>query len=226
MENFAQTLDAAILKPEMTRGEALEAARLCIPHRPKTLCVRPADIPLLQPLCRKHGIGLCVVLGFPHGDALTASKADEARRYVDLGVDEIDMVANFGWIRSGAFEEVEADIAAVAAVTRAAGIPLKVIFETVHLNGEQIRETVDCCVRAGADFVKTSTGFNGDGASMEAVSIMIDQAKGRIQVKPSGGIRTREQAEAFLAMGATRLGVGFSSVPALCGGAPAVQSGY
>lgn len=226
MNTIAQTLDAAILKPEMSREEVLEAARLCIPHQPKTLCVRPADIPLLQTLCRENGIGLCVVLGFPHGDALSASKADEARRYVDLGVDEIDMVANFGWIRSGAFDDVEADIAAVTAVTRPAGIPLKVIFETVHLNEEQIRRTVDCCVRGGADFVKTSTGFNGEGATPESVRIMLDQAAGRIQVKPSGGIRTREQAQAFLDMGATRLGVGYGSVPAICGGAPAVPGGY
>lgn len=226
MTDIAQTLDAAILKPEMTREEALEAARLCIPYRPKTLCVRPADIALLQPLCREHGMGLCVVLGFPHGDALSASKADEARRYVDLGVDEIDMVANFGWIRSGDVAAVEEDIAAVTAVTRPAGIPLKVIFESVHLTEDEIRATVDACVRAGADFVKTSTGFNGEGASRAAVAAMVDQAAGRIQVKPSGGIRTREHAEAFLAMGATRLGVGYSSVPAICGDAPAAASGY
>jgi len=223
---LAQTLDAAILKPEMSRAEVLDAARLCFPHRPKTLCVRPADIPLLKEACRQHGVGLCVVLAFPHGDALTASKADEARRYIDLGVDEIDMVANFGWIRSGDDAAVEGDIAAVTAVTRPAGVPLKVIFETVHLHEALIRKTVDSCVRAGADFVKTSTGFNGEGASVEAVRIMLEQAAGRIQVKPSGGIRNREQAEAFLRMGATRLGVGFGSVPAICGDAPAAKNGY
>lgn len=226
MKSIASTLDAAILKPEMTRAEVLAAAELCLPYRPATLCVRPCDIGLLLPRCREAGVGLCVVLGFPHGDQLPASKADEARRYIEAGVDEIDMVANFGWIRSHAWEEVHGEIAGVAAVTRAAGIPLKVIFESVHLSADEIRHTVEICVAAGADFVKTSTGFNGDGASIEAVQAMLEAAQGRVQVKPSGGIRNAEQARRYLDMGATRLGVGYSSVPALCGDGPAATSGY
>lgn len=221
-----QTLDAAILKPEMNLQEVREAMELCIPYRPATFCVRPSDLPLVKPVCREHGIGLCVVLGFPHGDQLPESKADEARRYVAFGVDEIDMVANFGWVRSGLWDEVKADIQGVAEVTRPAGIPLKVIFESVHLNLDTVRNLVEICIEAGADFVKTSTGFNGDGASPEVVRCMVETAAGRIQVKPSGGIRTRATAEAYLEMGATRLGVGFSSVPAICGDGPVSDSGY
>jgi len=218
MNPLASYLDAAILKPEMSESEVLEAAKACLPYQPCTLCVRPSDIPLVKPLCRARRVGVCVVLGFPHGCQLTASKADEAKRYLASGVDEIDMVANVGWVRSGAWDKVRRDIEAVSGVTRPAGVPLKVIFETCFLSEAEIGKLVDVCVEAKADFVKTSTGFNGEGARDAHVKLMLEKAKKRIQVKPSGGIRTRERAEALIDMGATRLGVGFGSVAALCNG--------
>jgi deoxyribose-phosphate aldolase len=156
------------------------------------------------------------VLGFPHGVALSASKADEARRYADMGVDEIDMVANYGWAKSGKWDAVREDIGGVAAVTTAAGIPLKVIFETSQLDRETIRRFVEVSVEAGADFVKTSTGFNGAGAQDEDVRLMLEVAACRIKVKPSGGIRGRKRAEMFVAMGAHRLGVNWASCAAIC----------
>ncbi len=220
MQPLNTYLDAAILKPEMSRAEVEAALDLCLKWRPFTACVRPCDIALARERLAGSGIGVCVVLGFPHGDQLSASKADEARRYVAAGVDEIDMVANFGWARSGDWEAVAADIAAVTAVTRPAGVPLKVILETALLQPDAIRGLVEAGVRAGADFVKTSTGFNGPGATVEAVRLMLEAAAGRIKVKPSGGIRDAATARAYLAMGAHRLGVGYSSVPALCGGDP------
>lgn len=218
-------LDAAILKPEMSRAEVEAAVALCVPYQPRTFCVRPADIDWFKPVCAQHGIGLCVVLGFPHGDMLSASKADEAARYVEAGVAEIDMVSNFGWVRSGMWKAVRKDIEKVAQITTPAGTPLKVIFETVHLDECAVRTLVDVCVDAGAQFVKTSTGFNGDGANPEVVGWMLDAAAGRIEVKPSGGIRNRETAEAYVRMGATRLGVGFGGVPAICDGDGGAGSG-
>jgi deoxyribose-phosphate aldolase len=216
MNELNRTLDAAILKPEMSRAEVESALQLCLSYNTRTACVRPCDIALARERLAGSEVGVCVVLGFPHGDQLPQSKADEARRYVAAGVDEIDMVANFGWARSGDWEAVEADIAGVAAVTRPAGVPLKVIFETTHLTGDEIRALVAASIRAGADFVKTSTGFNGPGASEEAVKVMVEAAGGKIKVKPSGGIRDAATARKYLAMGARRLGVGFGSVPALC----------
>lgn len=216
--NLASTLDAAILKPEFSEAEVAAAMRECLPYKPATLCVRPCDIPQVKPACREHGVGLCVVLGFPHGCQLTASKADEARAYLDLGAEEIDMVCNIGRVRSGLWEQVREDIAVVSRLTRPAGVPLKVIFETRFLNAVQIARLVEVCVEAEADYVKTSTGFNGEGARDEDVRLMIETAQNRIMVKPSGGIRTRERAEALIAMGAARLGVGYGSVAALCGG--------
>lgn len=225
MTSIHRTLDHAVLKPEMTRAEAVDAIRLGLQYQVRTVCVRPCDIALAQELCAGTETGVCVVLGFPHGCGLPAAKAAEARLYLEAGVDEVDMVANYGRIRSGAWDEVEADIRAVHEVLKPAEIPLKVIFETAFLSPEEIRQTTELCVRIGVDFVKTSTGFNGSGASTEAVSVMLDAAGGKVQVKPSGGIRNRETAEQFLQMGATRLGVGCSSTPVICDGSDDVASG-
>lgn len=226
MESLARCLDAAILKPEFTLAETREALELCLRYDTITACVRPCDIAVAKEMLAGSGTGVCVVLGFPHGDQLSAGKADEARRYVDLGVDEIDMVSNFGRARSGEWGAFRDDIAAVAEVTRKAGIPLKVIGETVHLDPEQVRRFVEAAVEARADYVKTSTGFNGAGADPETVRLMVETAAGRIKVKPSGGIRDAATARAYLEMGAHRLGVGYTSVPAICGEGAASGDGY
>jgi deoxyribose-phosphate aldolase len=219
-------LDAAILKPEMTREETESAIRTCVAFNTITACVRPCDIALARSVCAGTDTGICVVLGFPHGCGLTVSKADEAGHFVQLGVDEIDMVANISWIRSHDWPAVTDDIAAVAAVTGAAGIPLKVIFETSFLSLDEIARTTECAIEARADFVKTSTGFGGEGATEAGVRIMLETAGGRIKVKPSGGIRDRRTAERFLEMGAHRLGVGYTSCQAICEGGTASGSGY
>ena len=218
MEAINRYLDAAILKPEFTESELSKAIQACIELKTYSVCVRPCDVPLAQKLCVGTETAVCVVLGFPHGSQLSESKADEARRYIQLGVDEIDMVANYGWVKSGNWDKVEGDITGVAQLTRAANITMKVIFETAQMNTEQIARMTEVCIRAGADFVKTSTGFNGDGAKVEDVKVMLDRAAGRIKVKPSGGIRDREAAENFIRMGAHRLGLGWSSCQAICEG--------
>lgn len=224
MNPIAAYLDAAILKPETSREEFTDAARTCIALKTWSICVRPCDIAPARELCAGTDTKVCVVLGFPHGCQLTASKADEAKRYLDAGVDEIDMVANYGWVRSGLWNDVEQDIAAVTAVTRPANVPLKVIFETAQLDAQAIRKLVECCIRAEADFVKTSTGFNGEGAREEDVKLMLETAAGQIKVKPSGGIRDAARARMFVDMGVHRLGVNWSSCEAICSGS-GVESG-
>jgi deoxyribose-phosphate aldolase len=161
MDNLNRYLDAAILKPEMTQQEAAEAIKTCIALETFSVCVRPCDIPLAKKLCAGTNTLVCTVLGFPHGDQLTSGKVSEARNYVALEVDEIDMVANYGLAKSGAWEAVKTDIAAVAEVAKAGKTLLKVIFETAHLDAEQIKMLTEISIEAGADYVKTSTGFNG-----------------------------------------------------------------
>lgn len=226
MNTLNRYLDAAVLKSEMTQEEATAAIKACIELKTFSVCVRPCDIPLAQSLCKDSETKVCVVLGFPHGDQLSSSKADEARRYIEMGVDEIDMVANYGWAKSGDWHAVQADIAGVAEQTKAAGIVMKVIFETAHLDAGEIAKLTEVAISAGADYVKTSTGFNGEGAKVDDVRIMIDTAAGRAKVKPSGGIRDAAAAQQFIDMGASRLGVGWNSCAAICKGGDAGGSGY
>ncbi|MDC7224175.1 MAG: deoxyribose-phosphate aldolase [Spirochaetales bacterium] len=211
-------LDHAVLKPEMTREEAKAAIQLGIDYKVRTVCVRPCDIALAAEMCGGTETEVSCVLSFPHGTNPSAVKAEEARQYIALGAHEIDMVANYGFIRSALWDEVEADIKAVTDITGPAGIPLKVIFETSQLTTEQIKKTTEICIKAKADFVKTSTGFYGEGATVEGVRAMVEAADSRIKIKPSGGIRTTEQAQMFIDMGVHRLGNGYTSTKAICEG--------
>jgi len=222
---ISRYFDAAILVPETTRDEAVTAIKTCIEINAYSVCVRPCDIELAQELCNGTETKVCVVLAFPHGLQLSASKADEAKRYVAMGVDEIDMVANYGWVKSGLWGDVKADIDAVAAVARPACVPLKVIFETSQLDAAAIKKLVEVCIEAGADFVKTSTGFNGEGAQEEDVKLMLETAAGRIKVKASGGIRDLARAQLFVDMGVHRLGVNWSTSKLICTGQSEASTG-
>ena len=224
---ISRYLDHAVLKPELTRKEAEEWIRSGIEYKVKTVCVRPCDIDLAVKMCAGTETGVSCVLGFPHGTHCTESKIAEAKLYVEKGVAEIDMVANYGWIKSGLWDDVRREIRAVVEVAHAGNVLVKVIFETAQLTLEEIAKTTELCIAANADFVKTSTGFNGEGATEERVACMLKTANGRIKVKPSGGIRDAARAEMFVKMGADRLGVNGSSTPAICGGKPnASQGGY
>ncbi len=218
MEPINRYLDAAILKPEMTEDEAKAAIAESVQWKTKTVCVRPCDIALAKRMTAGTETGVSCVLAFPHGDTTTAVKAFEAGEYARLGADEIDMVANYGKIRSHDWAYVEADVRAVAEVCKKAGVGLKVIFETCWLTGEEIARTTELCVKAGADYVKTSTGFSTAGATVEAVRVMLDTAKGRVKVKPSGGIRDRATAVKYVEMGAERLGTNYTASAALVTG--------
>lgn len=214
--NINRYLDHAVLKPELTRQEATEAIQLGIDYKVRTVCVRPCDIELAAKMCKGTDSEVSCVLAFPHGCTSSAVKADEARRYIEAGTNEIDMVVNFGFVRSAMWEEVVADIRAVTDVAKPAGRLVKVIFETAYLTLDEIAHTVESAIEAGADFVKTSTGFASEGATEEKVQAMLDAARGRIAVKPSGGIRDRARAELFVEMGAKRLGNGYTSTVAIC----------
>lgn len=222
-EPINRYLDHAVLKPEMTRDAAAKQMRIGVEYRVRTICVRPADIELAKKIADGGDTDVSCVLAFPHGTACAQSKADEARRYIDLGVAEIDMVVNYGFIRSGLWDLLERDICAVTDVARPAGVKVKTIFETAALTLDEVARATEVAIAARADFVKTSTGFGGGGATEEAVTTMLNAANGRIGVKPSGGIRDRQTAERFVAMGAARLGVGSTSTPVICDGTAATQ---
>lgn len=215
---IARYLDHAVLKPELTQQEALEQIQVGIDHEVISVCVRPCDIAMAQRLCAGTSTEVSCVLNFPHGTGLAASKTAEAELYLELGVREIDMVVNYGLLRSGLWQQALQDMRAVTAVAKPAGVGVKVILETVMLSTAQIEKATRLAIEAEADFVKTSTGFGGGGASEMAVAAMVRAAEGRIGVKASGGVRDRATAERFLAMGCTRLGVGAASTPVICAG--------
>lgn len=213
---ISRYIDHAVLKPDMTVQEAEAAIRLGIEHDVYSVCVRPCDIDLAVSLCRGTNTVVSCVLDFPHGDATAEGKAAQAELYATKGVAEIDMVMNYGYARSGMWDEVKRGIKGVVDAAKKYGVGVKVIFESCMLTEAEIRKATEIAVEAGADFVKTSTGFAASGASVEAVRIMVEAAEGKIKVKPSGGIRDYETARRYISMGAERLGVGYGTTPVIC----------
>lgn len=224
--NIARYIDHAVLKPELSQEEARKAIQDGIEYSVRTVCVRPCDIDLAVNLCKGTQTEVSCVLAFPHGCTTSEVKAFEAAQYIQKGVAEIDMVVNYGYIRSKLWDLVSEDIRAVSNETKKAGVLLKVIFETCTLTVEEIKKTTELCIEAGADYVKTSTGFHSSGASIEAVEAMLQAADGRIKVKASGGIRDIETACKYVEMGCERLGVGYSTTPVLVKGEGQTDSAY
>ncbi len=211
-------IDSAVLQPGLARADAIAAMQSGIEFEVKAICVRPADLQLAVDLCRGTRTAAGTVLSFPHGVGLPAVKTAEARHYIALGASEIDMVVNYGLIRSDEWQLVREDMRAVSQVTRDEGIILKAILETSELDEAQIRRATELAIEAQVDFVKSSTGFASGGATREAVAAMLAAADGAIAVKASGGIRDSAAAWDFIHMGCTRLGVGSTTVAALLAG--------
>ena len=209
---LSRYIDSSPLNPAMTSDEVRAAITEAVRQECCSVCVQPADIPLAVQLCRNTNTRVCTVLDFPHGKAPAAVKELEARYYMEYGAEELDMVMNYGLARSGKWDEVEAEICAVVNAAHARNVLVKVIFEASQLTSEEIARATEVSIAAGADFVKTATGFLGTGATEEQLRIMLDTSHGRCKVKASGGIRDYATAKRFLDMGVHRLGIGSSSV--------------
>ena len=218
--------DAAVLKPEMTPAQVEAAIKECIEVNALTVCVRGCDIPLAKKLCEGTNTAVSCVLDFPYGYSGLEVKRAAARDYAAQGVLEIDMVMNYGPAIGGAWDVVEAEIRAVVEEAHAKNVGVKVIFETSQLNDEQIRKATEVCIAANADFVKTSTGFNGCGATVEAITAMLEASRGRIKVKASGGIRNYATAKMYVDMGVERLGIGYGSCRAIAADEGTVEAAY
>lgn len=198
---LAQMVDHTLLKPEATRADADALVREAEDLGAYSVCVSPSMLPI------DTSVKVATVCGFPSGQHASSVKAAEAADSVAKGADEVDMVINIGLARAGDVDALEADIRAVREAAPAPVI-LKVIIESAALDDEQIVAACRASERAGADFVKTSTGFHpAGGASEHAVRLMRETVGDRLGVKASGGIRTREAAEAMVAAGASRLGL-------------------
>jgi deoxyribose-phosphate aldolase len=203
--SLAGLIDHTLLKPEATRADVDALVAEAVALGTFSVCVSPSMLPVHVPA--GSGLRVAVVCGFPSGKHTTEVKAAEARQSVERGADEVDMVIDVGAAKAGGFDAVEEDIRAVRAAIPAPGI-LKVIIESAALTDEEIVGACRAAVAAGADFVKTSTGFHpSGGATTHAVALMSRTVEGRLGVKASGGIRSLETARAMVAAGATRLGV-------------------
>ena len=196
-------VDHTLLRPEATRAEIEALCREAQEYGCASVCIQPCRIADAREVL-KGTVPICTVIGFPLGAATTAVKAFEAQNAVALGADEIDMVANIGLIKEGLFESVEAEIRAVKdAIGRHL---LKVIVETCLLTDEEKSRMCRAVADAGADYIKTSTGFSSGGATAHDVALLVRGSAGRIKVKAAGGIRTLEDMQTYLALGANRLG--------------------
>lgn len=218
-EQVAQTIDHAVLKPEQTLADLKDNAEMCIKNKVFSMCVKPCDIKAAKELLKDSGVKVSCVLSFPHGADATPVKAFQAKQAIEDGTDEIDMVMNIGRFLSGEYDYVRDDIKAVVEVAHQHNVLVKVIQESGHLTLEQIAKACELSYQAGADFVKTSTGFGPGGAKPEYIEVMVKTVGDKMQVKPSGGIRDWEAAVAFLEQGADRLGIG--STEAVLNGAKA-----
>lgn len=225
-------IDHTLLKPDATRGEIEKLCREAAEFHFATVCVNPAWVCLCASLLRGSGVGVCSVVGFPLGATTPDVKAYETRRAVFDGATEIDMVINVGALKSGDVRLVERDIDAVTSVCRSTGATSKVIIEAALLNDDE--KTIACTLAkaAGADYVKTSTGFGPGGATVADVALMRRVVGPEMGVKAAGGVRDLEGLQAMVAAGATRVGasagvkiVAGSAGSAGRGGSPAPGAG-
>ena len=221
-QELGRYIDQSVLKPEFTQDDIRKYIQEGIDYNCATVCINPASLPIARELCKGTNTGICVVCDFPFGLSTTESKAMQAELICrDGDIEDLDIVANYGWIRSGRWDDVRADIKAVADVCHKYGTNLKVIFEVDALTLDEVKQATVTAIEAGADFVKTSTGFftggKNDGATYEVIQAMMDAADGRCKIKGAGGIRDREKFLRLIDMGIDRMGIGYKSTAKVLG---------
>ncbi len=207
---LAQFIDHTLLKPEASEAQIRTVCAEAAQYGFASVCVNPTWVALATELLAESPVRVCSVVGFPLGATLTNVKAYEARHVVNQGAREVDMVINIGRLKSGQDDLVREDMAQVVKAARKASpdepVVVKVIIETALLTRDEKIRACELAMAADADFVKTSTGFNGGGATIEDVALMRRVVGDKLGVKAAGGIRTLKDAMAMLAAGASRLG--------------------
>ena len=232
---FAGLIDHTLLKPEASRDDIRKLCQEAVRFGFASVCINPWNVPLAAELVRGTKVKVCTVIGFPLGATLSQVKIHEAEEAIKLGAQEVDMVINIGALKSGQDDMVESDIRGVVEAAHRGGAICKVIFETSLLTIEEKVRAALASKRAGADFVKTSTGFSTGGATAEDVAIMRAVVGSDIGVKASGGVRTFDDVKKMVCAGATRIGAsasvkimeqaaGSAPPPAAVAGSPASSS--
>ena len=204
--DVAKAIDHSLLRPELDDAFVEEGCRLAAEYDVASVCVRPADVPRAKAILDGTDVAVGTVIGFPHGSHATETKVVEARRALADGATELDMVIQIGALRSGRDADVEADIRAVVDVAHAAGAIVKVIFENAYLSDDEKIRACRLSESAGADFVKTSTGFAPGGATHDDLRLMRSHTSPHVGVKAAGGVRTLDALLDVMALGTTRIG--------------------
>ena len=206
---LAALIDHTLLKADATARQVTELCKEAAENRFMSVCINPAYVSLARKLLRQTDVKVCTVIGFPLGASVSRVKELETRIAIDEGAEEVDMVINVGALKSGDLKLVEDDIRAVVRATRGTVLS-KVILETCYLTKEEIKIGCELAKKAGANYVKTSTGFGPGGASPEDIRLMRDTVGDELGVKASGGIRDHETALAMIGAGASRIGASAS----------------
>ncbi|MEA2608391.1 MAG: deoxyribose-phosphate aldolase [Chloroflexota bacterium] len=204
--DIAKAIDHSLLRPELDDAFVEDGCRLAAEYDVASVCVRPADVVRAKAILAGTDVAVGTVIGFPHGNHLTSTKVVEARQALADGATELDMVIQIGALKSGRDEDVQADIAAIVDVAHGAGAIVKVIFENAYLTDDEKIRACRLSEAAGADFVKTSTGFAPGGATHDDLRLMRANTSPHIQVKAAGGVRTLDALLEVMALGTTRIG--------------------
>ena len=205
--DIAKMLDHSTLQPFLTEADIRKGCELALKYDCASVCARPCDVPILAEMLKGSDVKVCTVIGFPHGSHETAIKVAEAKLALEEGCTELDMVINIGKMIAGDTLYVKNEIKLLADLAHAHGAILKVILETCYLTDEQ---KITCCKlaeEAGADFVKTSTGYGSKGCTIDDLKLMRAAVSANVRVKGSGGIRDLDTVLSARAVGASRCGV-------------------
>lgn len=207
LNDIAKMLDHSTLQPFLTQEDVRKGCEIALQYRTASLCARPADMPLVKEMLSGSDVRVCAVIGFPHGNHKSEIKLAEAEAALNDGCEELDMVINVGRLIAGDDQYVQDEIAELCALAHSRGAKVKVIIETCYLNDEQKVRACKLAAAAGADWVKTSTGYGSAGCKLSDVVLMRRSVPADCQVKGSGGIRDLDTVLALRAVGATRCGV-------------------
>ena len=206
LEQFARTIDHSLLQPQLTEADVVAGCAVAAEYNAASVCVKPCHVKLAAKLLTGSSVLVSTVVGFPHGSSTTETKLAETKQALAEGAVELDMVLNYGELRSGHLDSVRNEVKAICDLAHAHDAKVKVIFENAHLSNEQKIAACKLCDEAGADWVKTSTGFAPTGATVADIKLMRAQVSDRVQVKAAHGVRTLAAALEMIDAGVTRIG--------------------
>jgi len=201
---IAKTIDHSLLKPDMTRDEVRQGCEIAKKYDVASVCCKPSDVAFCAEILKGTDVEVGTVVGFPHGSSATETKVFETKKAIADGATEIDMVLNIGQLKSGLYDSVKADIAAVVAA--AGGKMVKVILENAYLTDDEKITACKLCEAAGAHYVKTSSGYAPTGATVADVKLMRAAVSPAVKVKSAGGVRTLDALIEMLDAGVERSG--------------------